>query len=294
MSALVICGKTTAKNSRDSLTEKVTAFVDEAGRKPKLAVILVGENPASQLYVSSKTKAALGCGMDIGDIKLPADISQRQLIGEIRKLNADSSVDGILLQLPLPNGLDEFIALVSISPEKDVDGLHPYNQGLLMRGEDGLRPCTPLGCVLLAEQAQLELTGSTNLSGLNVAVCGRSILVGKPAALLFLEKNCSVEILHSKTKDLPAACKRADILVAAIGRPKFIGAEHVKPGSIVIDVGINRDEQGKVCGDVDFNGVNDLCAAITPVPGGVGPMTIAMLLNNTFIAACRRSEVTIS
>jgi methylenetetrahydrofolate dehydrogenase (NADP+)/methenyltetrahydrofolate cyclohydrolase len=290
MSAVIICGKTAAKNSRDALGKQVELFSASVGRKPKLAVILVGEDPASQLYVSSKTKAALGCGMDVEDVKLPADVTQRQLVAEIRKLNMDESVDGILLQLPLPKGLDEFSALISISPEKDADGLHPYNQGLLMRGEKGLRPCTPVGCVLLAESAQEQLTGSRELTGLNVAICGRSILVGKPAALLFLEKHCSVEILHSRTKDLAAACRRADILVAAIGKPKFLGASHVKSGAIVIDVGINRDTSGKVCGDVDLEAVKEICAAITPVPGGVGPMTIAMLLNNTFLAACSRAE----
>lgn len=287
---MLICGKTAAKNSRDALGKQVEEFSSKVGRKPKLAVILVGDDPASQLYVSSKTKAALGCGMDVEDVKLPADVSQRQLLAEIRKLNLDESVDGILLQLPLPKGLDEFSALIAISPEKDADGLHPYNQGLLMRGEKGLRPCTPVGCVILAELAQEQLTGSRELSGLNVAVVGRSILVGKPAALLFLEKNCSVEILHSRTRDLPGACQRADILVAAIGKPKFLDTRHVKPGAIVIDVGINRDSSGKVCGDVDFDSVSPIASAITPVPGGVGPMTIAMLLNNTFLAACSRSE----
>lgn len=288
MSALIIDGKSYAASVESQLQERSAAVKEALGRPPVLAVVLVGDNPASRVYVQSKSRRAKKCGMEAIDIALPADVAQEKLEAELRTLSERGDVDGILLQLPLPKGFDEFSALMAIAPEKDVDGLHPVNQGMLLRGAKAHRPCTPLGCLLLAKHASEQLHGSADLTGQHVVVVGRSILVGKPAAQLFLEENCTVTICHSRTKDLPAECRRADILVAAVGRPQMIKSNFVKPGSIVIDVGINRLDDGRLVGDVDYDDVFAQVAAITPVPGGVGPMTIAMLLSNTVLEAERK------
>jgi len=289
MPALLIDGKALAAEIEAGLTERVSRITPLLGRPPGLAVVLVGENPASQVYVRSKSKRAQKCGMAVFDVKLSAQITDADLHRELRKLNADEKVDGILLQLPLPGGLNEFAALLCISPEKDVDGLHPMSQGLLLRGADAHRPCTPFGVMALIDRARSELGLSSDLSGLRAIVVGRSILVGKPAGILLLERNCTVEYCHSKTKNLAEECRTADILIAAIGKPRFVTKEFVKPGAIVIDVGINQDSDGKLCGDVDCEGASEVAAAVTPVPGGVGPMTIAMLLSNTVNAAEMKS-----
>lgn len=285
MTAAIIDGKALAEEVETALTQEVSALKPRLGRAPGLAVVLVGENPASQVYVRSKSKRAEKCGLAVLDVKLPATVTDATLQAELKKLNENPAVDGILLQLPLPKGLNEFAALSCISPEKDVDGLHPVNQGLLLRGAPAHRACTPLGVMKLIEKARVTLGQSTNIAGLQAVVVGRSILVGKPVGLLLLEQNCSVDFCHSKTKNLVEKCRSADILVAAIGKAKFIGGDCVKPGAIVMDVGINRDENDKLCGDVNFEEAAKNAAAITPVPGGVGPMTIAMLLTNTVNAA---------
>ncbi len=289
MESLLIDGKALAQRLEQELRAEVESLRATIGRPPGLAVVLVGENPASQVYVRSKSKRASACGIAVVDVKLPADTSDAALQHELRTLNADPAIDGILLQLPLPKGLDEFAALTTISAEKDVDGLHPMNQGLLLRGAGHLRPCTPLGVMALLDDALDRLGRSRNIAGLRAVVVGRSILVGKPMALLLLERNCSVEIAHSHTRNLREVCLRSDILVAAIGRPQAIAAESIASGAIVLDVGINRDPAGNLCGDVDFAGAMQRAAAVTPVPGGVGPMTIAMLLRNTVISAKHRS-----
>ncbi len=268
----------------------VAKAVSELPSQPTLAVILVGEDPASQVYVNSKVKQTQECGMRSLHNVLPANATQDQVEAEIAKLNDDPEVDGILLQLPLPKGLDADAAIEKISPDKDVDGLTEASAGRLVLGKPGLRPCTPSGCVILAKRAL-----GNDLSGKNVVVVGRSILVGKPAALLFLAENCTVTIAHSRTKDLAAVCREADILVPAVGRPQMLTGEYVKPGAVVIDVGINRidaPERGegktRLVGDAEFDSCEAVAGHITPVPGGVGPMTIACLLQNTVLAACAR------
>lgn len=290
MAAIEISGKLLAQQIQIELKEKITALLPHLGRPPGLAVVLVGDNPASQVYVKSKTKNAEACGINVTDVKLPSSVSDESLSSELMKLSSNDKVDGILLQLPLPSHLNEFAALSSIDPTKDVDGLHPYNQGLLLRGRDGLRPCTPLGVMALISKAMQELGETKGFAGKHAVVVGRSILVGKPAVLLLLEENCTVELAHSKTINLAEVCSRADILVAAVGRPRMLTKNHVKPGAIVIDVGINRDLNGALCGDVDFDSAAELAGAITPVPGGVGPMTIAMLLKNTYLSALSKSK----
>ncbi len=290
MAAIEISGKLLAQQIQIELKEKITALLPHLGRPPGLAVVLVGDNPASQVYVKSKTKNAEACGINVTDVKLPSSVSDESLSSELMKLSSNDKVDGILLQLPLPSHLNEFAALSSIDPTKDVDGLHPYNQGLLLRGRDGLRPCTPLGVMALISKAMQELGETKGFAGKHAVVVGRSILVGKPAGLLLLEENCTVELAHSKTINLAEVCSRADILVAAVGRPRMLTKNHVKPGAIVIDVGINRDLNGALCGDVDFDSAAELAGAITPVPGGVGPMTIAMLLKNTYLSALSKSK----
>lgn len=284
----IIDGKALAKRIQAGLVKGVEQFTPQLGRAPVLAVVLVGENPASKVYVQAKAKAAHQCGIQTVDVKLPESVSNVELQTKLQELSARSDVDGILLQLPLPKGLHEFTALLCISPEKDVDGLHPYNQGLLARGEVGHRPCTPSGVIELIREARRGLKLPESLSGLNAVVIGRSILVGKPVALMLLDENCTVAVCHSKTRDLQDECARADIVVAAIGRPEMIRGEWIKPGAIVIDVGINRLPDGKLVGDVHFDSAAKVAAAITPVPGGVGPMTIAMLLQNTVLAAGTR------
>lgn len=293
MGAIILDGKTLAEKVKDSLSSQIPAHVKSIGRKPGLGVILVGENPASKVYVAAKEKYAHQCGMDTYDRKLGESASFQEVAEAITGFNSDPRVDGILLQLPLPKGLDQEKLLDLIEPSKDVDGLHPLNQGLLMRGQGELRSCTPLGSMRLIDLAlsgkaenisELEYAElpKADLSGKRAVVIGRSVLVGKPLAMLLLERNATVTVAHSRTADLPELCLEADILVAAIGRPRFVRGEWVKPGSIVIDVGINRTEDGKLAGDVNFDEAVGRAAYITPVPKGVGPMTISMLVENTF------------
>ena len=267
---LLLNGFELAQQCRTELAEKVKTFP----RAPKLAVILVGNNPASAIYVNNKEKAANTVGIESVVYRFEKT-TQKELLSLIKELNADNGVDGILVQLPLPEGLNEKELLQAIDPAKDVDGFHPINLGKLMIGEPAPVACTPKGCIKLIHLAKQDLTG------LHAVVIGRSIIVGKPMAQLLLRENCTVTTAHSRTKNLPELCRTADILVAAIGKPKTVKADWIKDGAIVIDVGINRLEDGKLCGDVDFDACFDKCAAITPVPKGVGPMTIAMLLENT-------------
>lgn len=267
---LLLNGFELAKQCRAELAEKIKTFP----RAPKLAVILVGDNPASAIYVRNKEKAAAEIGIESVAYKFEK-ITQTELLNLIATLNDDKETDGILVQLPLPEGLNEKEILQAINPEKDVDGFHPLNLGKLLIGEDAPIACTPKGCLKLIHLAKQDLTG------LNAVVIGRSVIVGKPMAQLLLKENCTVTVAHSKTKNLPEICQKADIVVAAIGKPKAVKADWIKENAIIIDVGINRLENGKLCGDVDFDACFDKCAAITPVPKGVGPMTIAMLLENT-------------
>lgn len=253
-------------------------------RAPKLAVILAGNNPASAVYVRNKEKAANETGIESAVYRFET-ITQKELTGLIAELNADNGVDGILVQLPLPGGINETEILQAIDPAKDVDGFHPLNLGKLMIGEPAPVACTPKGCLKLIHLAKQDLTG------LNAVIIGRSVIVGKPMAQLLLKENCTVTTAHSKTQNLPELCRGADILVTAVGKPKTVKADWIKEGAVVIDVGINRLEDGKLCGDVDFDACFDKCAAITPVPKGVGPMTIAMLLENTVEAFCRRNNI---
>ena len=282
-----IDGKAIAADLRASVAEDVAKLKAEHGFTPGLAVVLVGEDPASQIYVRNKGKMTEEAGMNSFTHRLSETATQEEVETLLETLNANDAVDGILLQLPLPKHLNEASAIEKISPDKDVDGLTEASAGRLSLGKPGIRPCTPAGCVILAKSALGD-----DLSGKHVVVIGRSILVGKPAALLFLEQNCTITIAHSRTKDLPEVCRSADILVAAVGRPKFVQADWVKPGACVIDVGINRipaPEKGegktRVVGDVDFAACEPVAAHITPVPGSVGPMTIAGLLVNTVTAA---------
>lgn len=271
---LLLNGFELAKQCRAELAERVKAMP----RAPKLAVILVGDNPASAIYVRNKEKAAAEVGVESLVYRLDS-ATQEELTALIEQLNADETVDGILVQMPLPAPLNEREILQTINPAKDVDGFHPLNLGKLLIGEPAPVACTPKGCMRLIRLAKQDLTG------LHAVVIGRSVIVGKPMAQLLLNANCTVTTAHSKTRDLPALCRSADIVVAAIGKPKTVKADWIKDGAIVIDVGINRLEDGKLCGDVDFEACFDKCAAITPVPKGVGPMTIAMLLENTVEAA---------
>jgi len=283
MSAILLDGKELSAKVRESIRVESERILPLLGRKPGLAVVLVGENPASKVYVASKSKAAEACGFLVLDRKLPAEASDADVQSVLRELSEDPNVDGILLQLPLPKGLDESQALLAITPEKDADGLHPATQGLLLRGEGVFIPCTPQGCMALIDEAAARL--GIELAGKKALVIGRSILVGKPVSLLLLERNCTVTMAHSKTVNLREECLAADILVAAVGRPEFIKGDWIKPGAVVIDVGINRLEDKRIAGDVDFAGARERASAITPVPGGVGPMTIAMLLKNTLQSA---------
>lgn len=272
----------------EGLRARVSQTVKELPSQPTLAVVLVGEDPASQVYVASKAKFTVECGMRSLEHKLPADTREEDVVKLVRELNADEEVDGILVQLPLPKDLNSDRVIEEIHPDKDVDGLTEASAGRLSLGKSGLRPCTPTGCVMLAKD---ELG---DLSGKHCVVLGRSILVGKPAALLFLEQNCTVTIAHSRTKDLADVCRSADILVAAVGRPQMVQADWIKEGACVIDVGINRvpslKRPGKtrLVGDINYLPSKKIAGSITPVPGGVGPMTIACLLRNTVIAACSR------
>lgn len=262
------------------LRGKLAAEVDALGVKPGLAVILVGEDPASQVYVRNKIKACQSCGITSFEHVLPTDVPQEEVQSVINTLNEDPSVHGILLQLPVPDHLDSDALIQSINPAKDVDGLTFVNQGKLVAGDQsGLVPCTPQGSLMLIKSIREDLSGA------HAVVIGRSLLFGKPMAQLLLGENCTVTTAHSRTNNLEEVCQQADILVAAVGRAKMVKAEWVKPGAIVIDVGINRQDNGKLCGDVDYDGAQEKASAITPVPGGVGPMTIACLLKNTIEAA---------
>ena len=272
-------GKALAQKIRSELKEKVATFKPKMSRPPGLAVLMVGDNPASAVYVRNKEKACEQVGIASFGRHFPGDTSQAELEQVIAELNQDDRVDGILVQLPLPSHLDTVALLHKIHPDKDADGLHPVNLGKLVRSEAGLRSCTPAGVMRLLAEYNLPLEGK------NAVVVGRSILVGKPLALMLLEKNATVTIAHSRTKDLVTICRNADILVAAVGKPEMITSNMVKPGAVVIDVGINRVDldtgKSKLVGDVAFNSVAELASHITPVPGGIGPMTVAMLLSNT-------------
>jgi len=281
MTAEIIDGKAFALGLRARVGEAAATFAAQTGRKAGLAVVLVGEDPASAVYVRSKGKATVAANMESFEHRLPADTDRDTLIALVDTLNNDPAVDGILVQLPLPGHLDEQAVLLRISPDKDVDGFHPVNAGRLATGMDGFVPCTPLGCLMLLKD-QLG-----DLSGKDAVVIGRSNIVGKPMAALLTAASCTVTLAHSRTKDLPGHVARADIVVAAVGRAGFVKGEWLKPGATVIDVGINRTDNG-LTGDVEFESAASVAGAITPVPGGVGPMTIACLLRNTLVAAHRR------
>ena len=285
MSAQIIDGKAFAAKVRGQVAQHVTRIKEENGITPGLAVVLVGEDPASQVYVRSKGKQTAEAGMNSYEHKLNANTSQDDLLKLIADLNADADVHGILVQLPLPKHLNEDLVINSIAPEKDVDGFHISNVGLLGTGQKSMVPCTPLGCLMMLR----DYHGS--LSGMNAVVIGRSNIVGKPMAQVVLGDSCTVTIAHSRTKDLPGVVRGADIVVAAVGRPEMVPGDWIKPGATVIDVGINRIDKPeggtRLVGDVDYASCADVAGAITPVPGGVGPMTIACLLANTVTACCR-------
>ena len=288
MTAAVIDGKDFAAGLRGRVAELAAAFETKAGRKAGLAVVLVGEDPASQVYVRSKGKSTAEAGMNSFEHKLPAETSEADLLAAVEALNADPAVDGILVQLPLPAHIDEQKVIATITPDKDVDGFHVINAGRLAVGQPGFVPCTPLGCLMLLK----DRLG--NLSGLDAVVIGRSNIVGKPMAQLLMAESCTVTVAHSRTKNLPEVVKRADIVVAAVGRPEMIKGDWIKPGAVVIDVGINRvasavEGKTKLVGDVDYASAAQVASAITPVPGGVGPMTIAVLLRNALVAAYRNA-----
>ena len=288
MTAERIDGRAFAARLRERVAFAVPGFAETAGRAPGLAVVLVGDDPASQVYVRSKGRATDELGMASFEHRLPDDVSQEELLALVGRLNGDEAVDGILVQLPLPAGIDDKAVIEAIDPAKDVDGFHPINAGRLAIGEEGLVPCTPLGCLMLLKDRL------SDLSGLEAVVIGRSNIVGKPMAQLLLAENCTVTLAHSRTRDLAGVVRRADIVVAAVGRPQMVRGGWLKPGATVIDVGINRiaaEDGGKdrLVGDVDYAGASEVAAAITPVPGGVGPMTIAVLLRNTLVAAHARA-----
>jgi methylenetetrahydrofolate dehydrogenase (NADP+)/methenyltetrahydrofolate cyclohydrolase len=282
MAARIIDGKALAAKLRSAMTDEVKQFVVR-GVRPGLAVVLVGDDPGSQIYVRNKTKALAEAGFACFDHHLPADTAEEKLLGLVRDLNADRAVDGILVQLPLPKHIDSKRVLLSIDPAKDVDGFHPENLGRLLIGEPRFIACTPYGIMKLIEEAGTTVPGAT------AVVVGRSNIVGKPVAVLLTTADATVTICHSKTKDLPGVIGSADILVAAIGRPEMIRGSWIKPGATVVDVGMNRLPTGKLVGDVEFAAALDRAGAITPVPGGVGPMTITMLLANTLESARRRA-----
>ncbi len=286
----IIDGKAFAADLRATVTRQVARLKQEHGITPGLAVVLVGEHPASQVYVRNKNKQTIESGMNSFEHRPEDSISEAELVALVEELNQDPKVNGILVQLPLPSQVSSHAVIASIDPAKDVDGFHTTNAGLLAVGGTGMVPCTPLGCMMLIKSVLGD-----DLSGQRALVLGRSNIVGKPMAHLLLAESCTVTIAHSRTRDLPQECRRADILVAAVGRPQMVKGDWVKPGATVIDVGINRIEsdEGKtrLVGDVDFDAVRAVAGAITPVPGGVGPMTIACLLLNTLTAACRQHGV---
>lgn len=275
----IIYGSELSQKIKAELKQEIKKLQKEGKRLPVLSVILVGDNPASQSYVKSKANACASIGMENRTICMPGSTTQQELLEEVQRQNEDPEVDGILVQLPLPSLLDEVSVIDAISPDKDVDGLHPVNAGKLLTGRDGFVPCTPLGVMEM-----LTSIGYADLSGLNAVVIGRSNLVGKPLSLLLQKQNATVTMAHSRTAHLKEICQQADILIAAIGKPKKITADYIKEGAVVIDVGINRMEDGKLCGDVDFEAIKEKTKAITPVPKGVGPMTVCMLLKNTLKA----------
>ena len=278
MAATIIDGKAVAQRVRAEVAEEVSRLVEDTGLRPGLATVLVGDDPASDIYVSGKQRASKEVGIEGFDHRLPADSSQEQVATLLRELGDDARVSGILLQIPVPDHLDGPALTALIPPAKDVDALTPVSAGLLAQGRPGLRPCTPSGVIELLDRQEVELEGA------EAVVLGRSLLVGRPLAALLLERNATVTVCHSRTRDLPAVCARADVLVAAVGVPRLVGADFVRPGAAVVDVGINRTEAG-VVGDVDFEAVRERAGLLTPVPGGVGPMTVAMLLRNTVLAA---------
>jgi methylenetetrahydrofolate dehydrogenase (NADP+)/methenyltetrahydrofolate cyclohydrolase len=278
-----IDGKAVAQKVREEVAADAARFEAEYGRKPGLHVILVGDDPASAVYVRNKEKAAHDANIAGAVHRMPQDSSEQSVLDKVRELNQRDDVDGVLVQFPVPSQVSQNKVLETIDPAKDVDGLHAVNVGALWAGLPGLVSCTPAGCVRLLEESGIDFAGK------RAVVIGRSNLVGKPIAALLLAKNCTVTLAHSRTEDLPARCREADILIAAVGRPKIVKSSWVKPGAAVIDVGINRDEEGKLCGDVNYDEVLPVAGLITPVPGGVGPMTIAMLLKNTVSAAFARA-----
>lgn len=286
MSAQILDGKALAAEIRSEVKTQVAALA-EKGVSTALAVILVGDDSASQVYVRNKIKACADTGIRSLEFRMPAETTQQQLLAKIAELNADESVDGILVQLPLPKQINADAVISAIDPAKDVDGFHVANAGALVTGKQGFVPCTPFGVMRLIEKS------GVNPRGKSAVIVGRSNIVGKPMALLLLAADATVTVAHSRTPDLSAVTRNADILVAAVGRAKLIKADMVKPGAVVIDVGMNRDENGKLCGDVDFAEVKEIAGSITPVPGGVGPMTIAMLMQNTVLAAQMRRGISL-
>lgn len=277
--AILLDGKETAKAVRGEIRDAVVAFTNETGKIPGLSVVLVGDDPASQVYVRNKHRACEEVGIRSDVYTLPTDTSEDELLALIAKLNADATVNGILVQLPLPQHLDEEKVLLAIDPAKDVDAFHPVNVGKIMIGNFALAPCTPAGVMELLRHYHIPVAGK------HCVVIGRSNIVGKPQAMLMLKENATVTVCHSRTVGLADITRTADILVAAVGRPGFVTADMVREGAVVVDVGINRTAEGKLCGDVDFAAVSETASYITPVPGGVGPMTITMLLKNTLAAA---------
>lgn len=287
--ATLIDGKQFAARVREAIAAQVAQLKKKNALTPGLAVVLAGDDPASQIYVRNKGLQAKEAGMNSFDHRFPATVAQNEVLAHIAKLNRDPAVHGILVQLPLPSGIDQEAVIETIAVAKDVDGFHPFNAGLLAVGGEGLVPCTPVGCLMLLKH-QLG-----NLAGRRAVVLGRSNIVGKPMAALLLREHCTVTIAHSRTRDLAEECRRADILVAAVGKPHMVKGDWIKPGATVIDVGINRiataDGKNRLVGDVDFESAVQVAGAITPVPGGVGPMTIACLLLNTLTAACRQHGI---
>ena len=279
---MILDGKQLSQELKDEMRQEVDALAQKYGRRPCLMVVIVGNNPASQSYVRGKIKATEYVGFDGSLVSLPEDVTEDALIAEIERLNQNELVDGILVQLPLPKHISEDRVIASISPEKDVDGFHATNVARLWLNQPCIVPCTPKGVIVMLDRAGIEITGK------NAVVVGRSNIVGKPVAKLLLDRNATVTIAHSRTKNLKEVCRQADILVAAVGRPQMLTADYIKPGAAVIDVGINRLEDGRLVGDVDFEGAKEIAGAITPVPGGVGPMTITMLMRNTIECFLRR------
>lgn len=282
-SAVIIDGKAVSQQTREKIAVETKDLKEKTGITPGLAVVIVGDDPASRVYVNNKKKACAEVGFYSEEHALPAETTQEELVKLVRELNSREEIDGILVQLPLPKHIDEKAVIEAISPKKDVDAFHEQNVGKIMIGNYSFLPCTPAGIVELIDSIGVDVTGK------ECVVIGRSNIVGKPMAMLMLHKNATVTICHSRTKNLPEVCRRADILIAAVGIAKFVKADMVKPGAIVIDVGMDRDENGKLCGDVDFENVKEVAGYLTPVPGGVGPMTISMLMKNTLTAAKERA-----